>query len=112
MNPEALEAVFLWKSFVVMSDVNSSADSPISRSKYKLFVISEQKRCIALHTLSKLGKKVRGYVISRSIIREVRKILARFKKILAQKVEEIRIEKISEDRKIFRSKKIEVKNYC
>ena len=70
-----------------------SADSPIWRSKYKLFVISEQIWPLAPHTLSKLGKKVRGYVISRSKIRELQKILARFKKNLAQKVEEILIEK-------------------
>ena len=33
-----------------------------------------------LHTLSKLGKKLRGYVISRSTIRELQKNLPRFKK--------------------------------
>ena len=40
-----------------------SADSPISRS---IFVISDSKRRETLHTLSKLGKNLRGYVELRS----------------------------------------------
>ena len=50
-------------------------------------------------------------MISRSIIREVREILVRFKKILAQKVEEIRIEKNLGSSKYFQIEKNEIENF-